>query len=129
MEKFRINGAILERYFHLQNMMKEIETELNELNKTFHHYFDATVGENTKGSLTVDGFKLQRQVRKTEKFDEEQTVKRLEELRMEDLIETVRRPHPAKVHAALELGLLRHDQVEDLKIRTYIPSIVVKKAE
>lgn len=122
----KINGDMLARYYQLNEMKKEVEKEMGQLKEEFNQYFDEAVGVNVRGEFAEMGYKLQRQIRKTEKFDEASTVKRLQEMQMEDLIETVRRPDKTKIHAALELGLLREDQVEDLRVRNYSQAIVVK---
>lgn len=118
---------MLTRYYQLNEMKKEIEKEMGQLKETFNQFFDETVGVNVQGEFAENGFKLQRQIRKTEKFDEKLTVKRLEEMQMEDLIETVRKPDKTKIHAAIELGLLREEQLEDLRVRNFTRAIVVKE--
>ncbi|MBN6205769.1 hypothetical protein JYK21_04830 [Ralstonia pickettii] len=123
----KINGDMLTRYYQLNEMKKEIEKEMGQLKETFNQFFDETVGVNVQGEFAENGFKLQRQIRKTEKFDEKLTVKRLEEMQMEDLIETVRKPDKTKIHAAIELGLLREEQLEDLRVRNFTRAIVVKE--
>ncbi|MCG5102618.1 hypothetical protein [Oceanobacillus alkalisoli] len=123
----KINTDKLERFYNLQEMKREIEQELGELKKEFNQAFDESVGKNQTGEFIRDGYQLKRQIRKTEKFDEERTVQRLEELRMEDLIEMVRRPDKAKIQAAIELGLLRADQLEDLVVRQYSKVLLAKR--
>lgn len=127
MENVQINGDMLARYYQLNAMKKEIEAEMNQFKNEFNQFFDASVGVNVRGDFSDKGYKLQRQIRKTEKFDEKLTVGRLEELQMEDLIETVRRPDKTKIHAAIELGLLREDQLEDLRVKSYSQAFVVKE--
>jgi hypothetical protein len=117
----------LERFFHLQEMKKEMEQELKELKKEFNAIFDETVGENRPGEVTRENFTLKRQVRKTEKYDEERAVKRLEDLSGEDYIETIRRPDKKKIDAAIELGLLETRDVEDLIVKNYSKVLVVKQ--
>lgn len=127
MDNAQIHGDMLARYYDLNMMKKEIDKEMNELKATFNQFFDETVGVNLKGEIERNGYKLQRQIRKAERFNEDLTVKRLQELKMEDLIETVRLPDKTKIHAAIELGLLREDQVEDLLVRNYSKAYVVRK--
>lgn len=127
MENVKINGDMLARYYQLNAMKKEIEAEMNQFKEEFNQFFDVSVGVNMRGDFTDKGYKLQRQIRKTEKFDEKLTVGRLHELQMEDLIETVRRPDKTKIHAAIELGLLREEQLEDLRVRSYSQAFVVKE--
>lgn len=127
MENVKINGDMLARYYQLNAMKKEIEAEMNQFKEEFNQFFDVSVGVNLRGDFADKGYKLQRQIRKTEKFDEKLTVARLQELQMEDLIEIVRRPDKTKIHAAIELGLLREDQLEDLRVRNYSQAFVVKE--
>lgn len=122
-----ISGDKLERFMSLQEMKKEIDQELAELKEEFHEFFDESVGKNKAGEYIHGGYKLQRQIRKTEKYDNERAVKRLEELAMDDLIETVRRPDKQKVHAAVELGLLRSDQLADVTVKQYSRVLVVRQ--
>ncbi len=123
----KINGDMLTRYFQLNEMKKEIEKEMDQLKQTFNQFFDESVGVNVQGEFEENGYKLQRQIRKMEKFDEKLTVKRLQEMQMEDLIETVKKPDKTKIHAAIELGLLQEEQLEDLRIRNFTRAIVVKE--
>lgn len=125
MEKIHVDK--LERFYNLQEMKKEIDQELGELKKEFNRIFDESVGENRAGEFVEAGYQLKRQIRKTEKYDEERTVQLLEDLQMEDLIETVRRPDKTKIHAAIELGLIRGDQLEDMIVRQYSRVLQVKQ--
>ncbi|MHA6250711.1 hypothetical protein [Oceanobacillus sp. CAU 1775] len=127
MDNVQIRQDMLARFDDLNRLKKEIDQELNELKEQFNAYFDETVGVNLKGELEIDGYRLQRQIRRSERFDEKQTVERLRDLQMEDLIETVQVPDKVKIQAAIELGLLREDQVEDLIVRNYSKVIAVKK--
>lgn len=101
MENVKINGDMLARYYQLNAMKKEIEAEMNQFKEEFNQFFDVSVGVNLRGDFADKGYKLQRQIRKTEKFDEKLTVARLQELQMEDLIEIVRRPDKTKIHAEI----------------------------
>jgi hypothetical protein len=121
-----ITGEMLSRYYELNKQKKEIELEMNELKDVFHHYFEKLIGSNDKGEITINGFKLQRQVRKQEKYNEEITIKRLEELRMNDLIQVVKKPDDLKIKSALNLGLLTDKHLEGCLITTYSPAISVK---
>ncbi|MEH7419067.1 hypothetical protein V7266_27955 [Neobacillus drentensis] len=121
-----ITGEMLLRYYELNKQKKEIELELNYLKDSFQNYFNDFVGTQQKGEITVSGFKLQRQMRKTEKFHEAETVKRLEELKMTDLIQVIRRPDDTKIKAALDLGLLSHSHLDGCVTIHYTPAISVK---
>ncbi|MDQ0200142.1 hypothetical protein J2S10_003325 [Neobacillus ginsengisoli] len=121
-----ITGEMLRRYYELNKKKKEIEVEMNELKDVFHQYFDKLIGSNDKGEMTINGYKLQRQMRKTEKYNEEVTIKRLEELQMNDLIQVVKKPDDRKIKSALNLGLLNEKHLEGCLITTYSPAISVK---
>ncbi|WP_235846862.1 hypothetical protein [Neobacillus soli] len=121
-----ITGEMLVRYYELNKQKKEIEIEMNELKDLFQTYFNNLVGSNHKGEIMISGYKLQRQIRKTEKYNEEVTVKRLEELQLNDLLQVVKKPDDTKIKAALNLGLLSSNQLEDCITTTYSPAISVK---
>ncbi|WP_052353674.1 hypothetical protein [Neobacillus jeddahensis] len=121
-----ITGEMLNRYYELNKKKKEIEVEMNQLKETFQSYFNQQVGSDHKGELTINGYKLQRQIRKMEKYQEEETIKRLEDLRMTDLIQVVKKPDDGKIKAALNLGLLQPNQLEGCVVTTLSPAISVK---
>ncbi|WP_240338365.1 hypothetical protein [Peribacillus alkalitolerans] len=121
-----MTGDMLIKYYELNKKKKEIELELNELKDLFHHYFDNQVGLNDKGEVTINGYKLQRQVRKTEKFNDDLTIKRLEELNMNDLIQVIRKPDDVKIKAALNLGLIHPTDLDGCIITSSSPAISVK---
>ena len=121
-----ITGEMLAKYYELNKRKKEIEIEMNELKNIFHHYFNNLVGSNDGGEITISGYKLQRQMRKTEKYKEDVTLKRLEELQMNDLIQVVKKPDDVKIKSALNLGLLNEKQLEGCLVTTYSPAIAVK---
>jgi len=121
-----ITGEMLANYYELNKKKKEIDMEMNELKEIFHHYFNNLVGPNDIGEITISGYKLQRQIRKTEKYNEEVTLKRLEELQMNDLIQVVKKPDDGKIKSALNLGLLNEKQLEGCLVTTYSPAIAVK---
>jgi Mg/Co/Ni transporter MgtE len=117
---------MLVQYYELSKKKKEIELEMNELKDTFHDYFNKLVGPNNKAEVTINGYKLQRQMRKIEKYNEEVTVKRLEELQMTDLVQVVKKPDDAKIKSALQLGLLDEKNLEGCIVTSYSPAISVK---
>ncbi|MEH7547210.1 hypothetical protein [Neobacillus vireti] len=124
--KSLITGEMLRRYYELNKQKKEIELEMNQLKDIFQSYFNQQVGTQQKGEITANGFKLQRQIRKIEKFHEVDTVKRLEELQMTDLIQVIRRPDDTKIKAALQLGLLTHSHLDGCVTTSYTPALSVK---
>ncbi|WP_026573006.1 hypothetical protein [Bacillus sp. UNC438CL73TsuS30] len=121
-----VTGEMLVKYYELNKQKKEIELEMNQLKESFQHYFDQFVGENVKGEITISGYKLQRQIRNTEKYNDELTIKRLEELQMNDLIQIVKKPDDGKIKAALQLGLLNQEHLDGCLIKTSSPAISVK---
>lgn len=123
----RLTKEMIERYYELNQVKKKLEAEINELKKTFHTYFDNEFGENEKGELIQKPYQLLRQVRKTEKWVEKDTVERLEELNMNDLIQFVKKPDSKKINAAIQLGLLKNDDMEGCLTNSYTKAIVVKK--
>jgi hypothetical protein len=121
-----ITDEMLVKYYELSKKKKEIELEMNELKDTFHDYFNKLVGPNNKAEVTINGYKLQRQMRKIEKYNEEVMVKRLEELQMTDLVQVVKKPDDAKIKSALQLGLLDEKNLEGCIVTSYSPAISVK---
>lgn len=113
------------QYDDLNRKKKEIEKELENLKKAFNQYFDVAVGKNVKGELNISGYKLQRQIRKSEKFEQDETVKRLEELNMMDLIQ--RKPDEGKIKSALNLGLLKEADLEGCIKQISSQAIYVKQ--
>lgn len=123
---YTISEDLVIKYNTLNAKKKELEKELDELKKVFHIYFDNLVGPNEKGEVTVNNYKLQRQIRKSEKFNEEKTVHRLTELNMTDLILHVPKPDEEKVKSALTLGLIKEEDLEGCLIKSASQAIVVK---
>ena len=121
-----ITGEMLVKYYELSKQKKEIDFEMNELKDLFHRYFNEVAGDDEKGEITLNGYRLQRQVRKIEKYNDEVTIKRLEELNMNDLIQVIKRPDDTKIKAALNLGLLNEEQLEGCIVTSCSPAISVK---
>jgi hypothetical protein len=117
------------KFTKLNEKKKKIEKELDELKKIFHNYFDTKVGQNMKGELVINHYKVQRQVRKTEKFNDELTVNRLEELNMSDLIKLVKKPDEDKVKSALTLGFLKEGDLDGCLVRSATQAIIVKEVK
>jgi exopolysaccharide biosynthesis protein len=117
---------MLVKYYELNKKKKEIELEMNQLKDLFQDYFNKLVGPDNKAEITINGYKLQRQIRKIEKYNEEVTVKRLEELQMNELVQVVKKPDDVKIKSALQLGLLSESNLEGCIVTTYSPAISVK---
>ncbi|MFB3165273.1 hypothetical protein ABLO26_28370 [Neobacillus sp. 179-J 1A1 HS] len=121
-----ITDEMLVKYYELNKKKKEIEMEMNQLKDLFQDYFNKLVGPDNKAEITLNGYKLQRQIRKIEKYNEEVTVKRLEELQMNELVQVVKKPDDAKIKSALQLGLLSERNLEGCIVTSYSPAISVK---
>ncbi|WP_223700110.1 hypothetical protein [Sutcliffiella deserti] len=121
-----VSREMLEMYYELNKQKKEIELQMKNLKEKFHQYFDLQYGPDSKAEITMDGYKLQRQIKKTERFIEEETIKRLEELQMVDLIKVVKKPDEAKIEAAIQLNLLKRTDLEGCKVINMTPAISVK---
>ncbi|CAM3893683.1 hypothetical protein [Lederbergia lenta] len=117
---------MLINYYELNKKKKEIETEMNHLKRIFHEFFDNQIGTSDKGEITLNGYKLQRQIRKTEKFDDEATINKLEELKMNDLIQIIKKPDALKIKSAINLGFLDAKDLDGCIITTSSPAISVK---
>ena len=116
---------MLSHYQELNDRKKEIEQKLDELKKIFNDYFDLSVGQNVKGEIIISDYKLQRQIRMIEKYAQEETVEKLEELNLMDLIQ--KKPDEAKIKSALNLGLLQEADLKDCKIINSSQAIYVKQ--
>ncbi|RDW20735.1 hypothetical protein [Oceanobacillus chungangensis] len=122
-----ITSEMIARYYDLSKLKKEIDSEMSQLKKQFHAYFDEQVGANTKGEVTNGEFKLQRQIRKVEKFVDDLTVTRLEELNMDELIYVEKKPDDEKINAAISLGLLNEEDISDCRVSSFSGAISVKE--
>ncbi|WP_246483823.1 hypothetical protein [Heyndrickxia vini] len=118
-----ITKEMIVQYDELNQKKKEVEKELEKLKKAFNQYFDIAVGKNVKGELNISGYKLQRQIRTLEKFEQDETVKRLEELKLTDLIQ--KKPDEVKIKSALNLGLLKETDLEGCVKLNYSQAIYV----
>lgn len=117
----------LARYFQLNKEAKAIEKELAKLKKTFNDYFDQLVGERQKGEFVLGNYKLQRQIRTSESYLPQETVQKLEALQLTDCVQIVKRPDEQKIDAAVTLGLLAPDTLEDCKVRKMSAAIYVRE--
>lgn len=125
-QEVAMSEEMLARYYELNRKKKEIEVELTELKNIFHDYFNQLLGPDQKGELVVNGYKLQRQIRKTEKFNDELTVKKLEDLNMKDLIQIIKRPDSEKIKSALTLGLISENDLKGCITTNFSPAISVR---
>lgn len=128
MKHVLVTADMIARYHSLTKEKKAIEEEMNALKEVFHDFFDKQTGVNQKGELIENGLKLQRQIRKTEKYLPEPTVQKLEELKMKDLIEVRKLPDEDKIKASIKLGFLKEEDLEDCKAISYSKAIAIKEA-
>ncbi|GIN73865.1 hypothetical protein J14TS2_43400 [Bacillus sp. J14TS2] len=122
-----ITKEMLVRYYQLNEQKKRTEEQLDELKNIFNHYFDLFLGYHEKGEVTVDEYMLQRQIRTIEKYEQEETVKRLETLQLNELIQ--RRPDNKKIKSALDLGILSETDLDGCKQVNKLNVIIVKPVE
>ena len=122
-----ITEAMVEQYFHLSKKAKEIEKELSKLKQIFHKYFDMTEGVNQKGELPLENYILLRQIRVSERFNDQDAVSMLEKMNLKECIRIEKRVDEEKVQAAATLGLIDPDMIEKWKERKYSSVIVVKE--
>lgn len=123
-----VTEEMVSRYYELSREVKAMEKELAKLKKHFNDYFDETVGQHVKGELLLGDYKLQRQVRRSERYIDDKTVQKLEELNMTDCIQTVKRPDEQKIEAAITLGLLSPAELDDCKEQKVTAAIYVREA-
>lgn len=114
-------------YTDLLRKKREIETQLDTLKKDFNSYFDDYVGKDMKGELTISEYKLQRQIRKIEKYEQEATVKKLEELNLNELIQ--KKPDEVKIKSAIHLGLLKDKDLKGCVLTNISQAIYVKQVD
>ncbi|MGM9931401.1 MULTISPECIES: hypothetical protein [Bacillaceae] len=127
MNDILITADMMARYHSLSKEKKAIEDEMNVLKEVFHQFFDKQAGVNQKGELIEEGLKLQRQIRKTEKYLPEPTVQKLEELKMKDLIKVIKIPDEEKINASIKLGFMREEDLEGCKAIYYSKAISIKQ--
>ena len=108
------------------SITEDMVTRYYELSRQAN-YFDETVGQGRKGELLLGDLKLQRQVRKSEKYIADKTVQKLEELNMTDCIQVVKRPDEQKITAAVTLGLLPAAALDDCKEEKVSVAIYVRE--
>lgn len=123
----QIPEELISKYFTLSEKAKEIEKELKEMKKVINVYFDETVGKQEKGESIVGDYKIQRQIRTSESYNDEKTVKKLEELNLVDCIRIIKQPDQQKIDAAITLGLLGQADIEDCIVKKTTNAITVRK--
>lgn len=126
-DSFTITEKELKRYFYLNQQKREITQEINHLKKLFHQALDKTLGKNEKGEIECGRYKIQRQVRQSTSYRNEETVQMLIDLNLEDFIQVVRRPDKEKLEAAIKLGLVDKKDFEKFKQTKLTQAIIVKE--
>ena len=126
-DPYMITKEMLVRFDELNRRKKDLEAELDKLKDMFHQYFDTALGQNEKGEVRIEGYRLQRQIRRMEKFDPEATVKRLEELNLPELI--LKRPDESKIKSALDLQLLKEADLDGCRISKTTAALLIKKMD
>lgn len=122
-----ITEEMVARFSELSKQAKEIDKELAQLKKLFNEYFDLTVGKNEKGWVSFESFVLERHIRTSEKYREEETVEKLEDMNLSECVKVVKKVDEEKVNAVLTLGLLPPEVLAEYKERKFVPVITVKE--
>ncbi|MDQ0861690.1 hypothetical protein [Bacillus sp. V2I10] len=123
---FQIPEEMVARYALLNEKAKRIEEELAEMKKIFNSFFDHAHGNLCKGEERIGDYKIQRQIRHSEQYHPEKTVKVLEDLNLTDCIISVKQPDKQKIDAALTLGMVSEEELKDCLIKKSSQAIVVK---
>jgi hypothetical protein len=123
-----LTEEMVQRYYELSQRAKELDNELTELKTAFHMFFDNRDGIHSKGEVALGDYKIQRQIREYESFQDERTVKALEKMNLNDCIKLVKIPDYQKIEAAVTLGIISMDDFEGCLNRKVSKAIVVKKA-
>src|SRR5699024_7413761 len=105
----------LKRYYQLNHQKKEIDQELNQLKKLFHKSLDERFGKNEKGEIECGNYKIQRQIRQSTNYRNDETVQKLIELNLEDFIKVVKQPDKEKLESGIKLGLVDKKEFEQFK--------------
>jgi hypothetical protein len=121
-----ITKKLLERYVHLNDITKEAKAEMDKIKHVFHSYFDEQTGPYNKGEMTLGGYHIQRQIRLSEGYDD-RAVERLEQLSLTDCIKYEKKPDEQKIEAAIQLGLLKEEELKEYRTGKKTQVISVKK--
>lgn len=127
MEGSQLTTDMLKRYFELNNQKKKIDNELKLLKNNLHDILDESIGKEQKGELQRGDYKVQRQIRSSISYIDENTVEKLEELNLNDCIVHVKRPDTDKLEAAIKLGLVEESEFEGCKKTKVTQALVVKE--
>lgn len=117
----------LKRYYQLNKQKKEIEQEINLLKKLFHESLDQTIGKSKKGEIECGKYKIQRQIRQSISYRNEEAVQKLVDLNLKEFIQVIKRPDKDKLEAAFKLGLVNEKDFEEYKQTRITQAIIVKE--
>ncbi|MBB6452595.1 uncharacterized membrane protein YgaE (UPF0421/DUF939 family) [Salirhabdus euzebyi] len=126
-ESFELSEETLKKFYDLNMQKKEIEKEMNQIKKEIHHYLDKTVGKEQKGEVKRGKYKAQRVIKSSTNYDEEKTVRKLENLKLTDFIMEVRLPDTEKLEAAMKIDLVKEEDFLDCKTNKLMQAITVKE--
>ncbi|MGD6817838.1 hypothetical protein [Metabacillus sp. 84] len=115
------------RYRKISLQIKELESEQNQLKEELNAYLDGRFGENQKGKMELGEYVVQRQIRSLETYAEDTLIARLEALKLEDCIRTVKKPDKDKIEAALTLGLVSGDDLKDCIKQKMSKVLIIKE--
>ncbi len=118
---------MLKKYYDLNLQKKELEKEMNQIKKRIHNYLDETFGNEQKGEVQRGKYKAQRIIRSSINYDEEKTVRKLEELNLEDFILQVKQPDTEKLEAAMKIDIVKEEDFKDCKMNKLSQAITVKE--
>lgn len=121
-----ISEEEVKRYYILQQEKKEMEHEMKQLKKKFHHFLDESAGKNKRGEIHRGDYCIQRQIRTSIYYTPEITVSKLEEMQLSDFVITEKRPDTEKLEAAIRLGLVNEEDFADCKDTKITQAIVVR---
>ncbi|QDP41153.1 hypothetical protein [Radiobacillus deserti] len=122
-----LSEDLLKKYYDLNTQKKVLDNELNQLKKQIHDYLDETVGKEQKGEIKRGKYKAQRVIRSSVQYDNEKTVQKLEELKLNDFILVVKRPDTEKLEAAMKIDLVKEEEFIDCKTNKLSQAITVKE--
>ncbi|MFD1039637.1 hypothetical protein ACFQ3N_14705 [Virgibacillus byunsanensis] len=126
-ESLAVTEEEIKKYYELSKQKKEVEQELNHLKNKFHQFLDESIGKNQKGEIHRGNYKVQRQIRSSTSYHDEETVKTLEELNLADFIITLKRPDTDKLKSAFKLGLVEEEAFEHCTKTKLTQALVTKE--
>ncbi|WP_018932967.1 hypothetical protein [Gracilibacillus lacisalsi] len=126
-ESSKLSEEMLKKYFDLNLQKKELEKEMNQIKKQIHHCLDEQFGKQQKAEVQLGKYKAQRIIRTSVHYNQEKTVQKLEELKLEDFILQVKQPDTEKLEAAMKIDLVNEEEFQDCKMNKLSQAITVKE--